>query len=74
MMLTYENNNWQTAEPLGLLKAKSRQTFQQQQSAFVISWEFISWKDGRGARRGFGAISLFNMALKKANVILTGVR
>lgn len=46
--------------------------FQQQQSAFVISWELISWKDRRGARRGFSVSSLFNMAQQKANVILGG--
>lgn len=41
---------------------------QQQQPAFVISWEFISWKDGRGARCVFSV----SMAQKKVNVILGG--
>lgn len=47
--------------------------FQQQQSAFVISWEFISWKDVRGARCGFSVSSLFDMAQKRANAILGGI-
>lgn len=45
---------------------------QQQQPAFGISWEFISWKDGRGARCGFSVSSLFNVAQKKVNAILRG--
>lgn len=45
---------------------------QQQQPAFVISWELISWKDGKGARCGFSVSFLFNMAQKKVNVILRG--
>lgn len=46
---------------------------QQQQPAFIISWEFISWKHGRGAKCGFRVSSLFSTAQKKVNVIFGGI-